>query len=107
MYARVNPRLDDRAKSGDHALLICPHEIYAGGEPERKSNRRRPASPGAPRLLNSRHLRRRRQLQRRNAHRIPASPRIKTLSSSESELRIAVVLSSRIFLYDSSVRSSL
>ena len=35
------------------------------------------------------------------------SPRIRIFNNSESELRIAVVLSSSIFLYDSSVRISL
>jgi len=44
--------------------------------------------------------------QRDGAHCAP-SPFMSTFSSSESELRIAVVLSSRIFLYDSSVRVSL
>ena len=41
-----------------------------------------------PRMLN----------RRLGAHFAPSSPFIRTLSSSESELRIAVVLSSRIFL---------
>jgi len=44
---------------------------------------------------------------RSGTHCTPPSPFINTFNNSESELRIAVVLSSKIFLYDSSVRTSL
>ena len=43
----------------------------------------------------------------RTAHFAPFSPRIMIFSNSESEPRMAVVLSSKIFLYASRVRSSL
>ena len=44
---------------------------------------------------------------RDGTHCTPPSPFMRIFNNSESELRIAVVLSSRIFLYDSSVRTSL
>jgi len=44
---------------------------------------------------------------RDGTHCTPPSPFMNTFNNSESELRIAVVLSSKIFLYDSSVRTSL
>jgi hypothetical protein len=96
---------DDFAQQGLDGLLIGRHEIDARERPHRRDGQRdaasRPPAGGRRRRLHGLRLRQRR------IHFEPPSPFIKIFSNSESELRMAVVLSSSTFLYDSSVRTSL
>ena len=124
-------RLDHPPEARHHGLLIRRDDVHAGEEPESESNQDSAAAvdAGNARQLQLGESRRAMVMRMRarmgvtmrmtmavmmpnlrpyfgSAH-CALSPRIITLSSSESELRIAVVLSSNIFLYDSSVRRSL
>src|SRR5437660_504756 len=95
MKAGQNPWLDYRAKASHHSLLIRCHQVQT-----RENPKSREAQHNAPSAAH-----RRRSVRdcvsgygQRTAHFTPASPRVRTFSSSESELRIAVVLSSSTFL---------
>src|SRR5579872_481360 len=87
--------LHDRAETRHHGLLIGRDDIDAAQQPEHAENPRgalvaRSRRGGFPELRLALHV--------QQVHWIPPSPFIMTRSSSESELRIAVVLSSKIFL---------
>src|SRR5262249_62322060 len=88
-------------------LLIRLDKVDAGKSPDGENPDGNPAArPVRSRLRLRRHWRNR-DFNRYRAHCAPPWPRVKIFSNSESELRIAVVLSSITFLYESSVRSSL
>src|SRR5260370_3697559 len=95
VQAGQNARRGHSSPCGDHGLLIRSHQIDAGKKPCPQ----KPESQAAV-STNSRSFRRSyfRTSDEHRAHLTPASPLDRILSSSESEFRMMVVLSSSTFL---------
>ena len=104
--SRQNARFHYGPEAGDYRLLICLHEKNPRQDPEEQcAPCHGPQAWRSPDLLLHRDFealgfpwRARGLCWQGGAHRAPASPRVNTFSSSESELRMAVVLSSSTFL---------
>ena len=107
VQARQDARRDHRAETRDHRLLIGRHQVHPGEHPQRPARptrRGRRCGRGPEPMAHGRARsgwRGRERVELRlseGAHFAPASPCVRTFSSSESELRMAVVLSSSTFL---------